>query len=487
LINCCISFFISVLKTGFLKKKEMTLPFFSIIVAIDNNFGISRFGEIPWTSSQDMKFFKDKTVGAGRNAVIMGRKTWESIPEDFRPLKDRQNIVISSTLKQDDYGNLIVIYTSLLDALSSLGSTMKAYDDIFIMGGEMLYKQVVSNYLYLCKRIYVTKFKANYECDKYFPFLKINSFKQFQDSSNTRDYVRFFYSPEKTHQEMQYIDLMKKLMNEGEHRTDRTGTGTLSLFGVRMEFDISKRLPLITTRKLDYNSILEEMLWIISGNTNSKLLEEKGINIWKGNSSKEFIESRGLKLVEGDCGPIYGFQLRHWGAEYKGCYTQDTVGGIDQLNKIITQIKEDPLSRRHVLSYWNVGQIDEMVLPPCHMLCQFYVSADKRNLDCMLYQRSGDICLGVPWNIAFYSTLTYMIANICNLAPRKFIHTIGDAHIYNNHIDNAKRQILRSPRPFPKLKLKNKMMLLDIDQFKLDSFCLENYTPCGDIRYKMCI
>jgi dihydrofolate reductase/thymidylate synthase len=370
----------------------MSLAPFSIIVAVDSANGIAKLneytkiGELPWDSKSDMKHFRDTTIGRGKNAVIMGRVTYESIPLNCRPLLQRHCIVISRTWKQEDHFN-ISICSSLIEALSILGGSIKNYDEIFIAGGEQIYKEALISFLYLCKKIYITKFKTDYECDQFFPLEKVKDFDMFQNVYKTKEYTRYFFTPNINHEEYQYLNSLKHIMENGESRPDRTGVGTTSIFGMKMEYDISERLPVITTKRVSINNILRELLFFISGKTDTRILEEQGCKIWKGNTSREFLDSRGLDYEEGDIGSAYGFQWRHWGAEYDGMQTDYTDKGVDQLSELITGIKEDPHSRRHILSAWNVSQLSTMALHPCHMMCQFYVSGDRKFLDCQLYQR----------------------------------------------------------------------------------------------------
>lgn len=290
-------------------------------------------------------------------------------------------------------------------------------------------------------------------------------------------------------EEQQYLNLVKDIIESGESRDDRTGTGTLSTFGEKMIFSLEDNtIPLITTRKLNWKSIVNELLWFISGSTDSKKLSEKGTKIWDANGSKDNLNKLGfIDREEGDLGPIYGFQWRHWGAEYIDKNKNDYYG-TDQLSWCIDQIKNNSSSRRIILSSWNVSDIDKMVLPPCHILCQFYVSKrdDIGELSCQLYQRSGDMGLGVPFNIASYSLLTILIAKICNLKPGKFIHILGDAHVYKDHIEALKIQIEREPKPFPKLKfldsIKEKEDLTEISEY---DFELIDYNYHSPISMKM--
>ena len=468
----------------------MSLCNFSIIVAIDSNGGIAREGNIPWTLRSDMKFFRDTTTGKNKNAIIMGRKTYQSIPSQHRPLPNRFNIVVSRTWKQEDFPG-VSICPSFVEALAMLGNTPRRYNEIFLVGGEMLYNEAIKDYLYLCNKIYVTRLKMDYECDQFFPWSSISHLvvegKMFLDIQKTRDYNRYFLEPDDSHEEYHYLNALRYIADNGESRPDRTGIGTKSIFGATMTFDISERLPVITTKRVSFDNILRELLFFVSGKTNTKVLEEQGVNIWKGNTSRSFLDSKELEYEEGDMGPGYGFQWRHWGADYDGCDESYHEKGIDQLKHLIEQIKENPHSRRHILSAWNVTQLEEMALPPCHLLAQFYVSGDRKYLDCQLYQRSADMFLGVPYNITSYSLLTCMIAHLTGLKPRKFSHVLGDAHIYNNHIEQAYKQLGRVPRPFPTLRFRRGAKIHEIDQFDFDSFVLEGYTSWPIISAPMAI
>ncbi len=283
--------------------------------------------------------------------------------------------------------------------------------------------------------------------------------------------------------EQQYISLVKEILDFGIERDDRTGTGTISSFGKSMRFSLRDNvIPLLTTKKIFWRGVVEELLWFISGGTDSKILSEKGIKIWDINGSREFLDKTGFKeRREGDLGPVYGFQFRHFGAEYIDCDTDYKGKGVDQLNLCIDMIKNDPNSRRILFTAWNPVDIKKMVLPPCHIFCQFYVSNGE--LSSLMYQRSADIGLGVPFNIGVYSLLTIMIAHITGLKPGEFIHTIGDAHIYKNHITPLKEQISREVRKFPKLFIKNDKK--DIDSFSFQDFELVGYDPHPTIKMDM--
>jgi thymidylate synthase len=257
----------------------------------------------------------------------------------------------------------------------------------------------------------------------------------------------------------QYHDLMQHVLDIGATKTDRTGTGTISVFGYQMRFDLQEGFPMLTTKKLHLKSILHELLWFLKGETNIKYLKDNGVSIWD-----EWADE------DGNLGPVYGSQWRSWQAA--------DGRTIDQITQVVNQIKTNPDSRRMIVSAWNVGEIDKMKLPPCHAFFQFYVADGK--LSCQLYQRSADIFLGVPFNIASYAILTLMMAQVCNLKPGEFIHTLGDAHLYSNHIDQAKLQLSRDFRKLPTLKINPEVK--DIFGFKFEDFTLEGYDPHPHIK-----
>lgn len=257
----------------------------------------------------------------------------------------------------------------------------------------------------------------------------------------------------------QYLDLLQRILDEGVVREDRTGTGTIGVFGHQMRFDLQEGFPLLTTKKLHLKSIIHELLWFIKGSTNVAYLQENGVRIWN-EWAKE----------DGELGPVYGYQWRSW-PDYKG-------GHIDQLGNVIRDIKQNPYSRRHIVSAWNVGQIDEMQLPPCHLLFQFYVANGK--LSCMLYQRSADTFLGVPFNIASYALLTMMVAQVCGLQPGEFVHTLGDTHIYMNHIEQVKLQMTRTPYALPRMRINPDVK--SIEDFKYEDFELIDYEAHPHIK-----
>lgn len=288
----------------------------------------------------------------------------------------------------------------------------------------------------------------------------------------------------------EYLDLVKHVLEKGEERKDRTGTGTISTFGYQLRIDLSKGFPLLTTKKVAFRVILGELLWFIKGSTNIQELCKKNIRIWnewpfdkyskskdyKGETIEEFIN----KIINdnefakkyGDLGPVYGKQWRDF-------------FGVDQLLKLEKDLKENPFSRRHILCAWNPAKVEEMALPPCHSFVQFYVSSDKKKLSCQLYQRSGDVFLGVPFNIASYALLTHMLASTCGYEVGEFVHTFGDVHIYKDHIEQVHEQLSRTPRPLPNLIIKTRVN--SIVDFKEEDFEIVNYDPYPIIKGKVSV
>ncbi|KAK6095922.1 Thymidylate synthase [Batrachochytrium dendrobatidis] len=315
------------------------------------------------------------------------------------------------------------------------------------------------------------------------------------------------------HPELQYLDLVRQIIGTGDLRKDRTGTGTLSLFAPpQLRFSLADNtLPLLTTKRTFLRPVFEELMWFIRGQTDSKILAGKGVHIWDANGSREALDRAGLgHRQEGDLGPIYGFQWRHFGASYENADTDYTGKGIDQLEKVIEQLVSNPTDRRIILSAWNPLAIPDMALPPCHILAQLYVSTPSEThpvprLSCQLYQRSCDMGLGVPFNIASYSLLTIMLAHVCGFEPGEFIHCLGDAHVYCNHIDALQTQLERTPRPFPKIFIKRNdtgtqlsdtvestaqkvaRLVREMETFEYEHIDVVGYTPHNKIAMDMSV
>lgn len=450
----------------------------SIIVALsENNNGIGLNGKLPWGKiPADLKHFKNLTTS---HAVIMGRRTWYSIPKEYRPLNNRANVVLSRCVNH--FGLGVQVAKNLDQALL----LCKNYTKIFIIGGEMLYKETFRRNI--VDFLYITYVDGDFAFDKKFPSFDMRSTRVVEKSQIIESggfYIRFIKY--RLHDEFQYLNLVKDVLEEGLERLDRTNIGTLALFGKRMRFSLlNKTIPLITTKRTYWKAIVTELLWFISGCTNSKTLEEQGVNIWKANSSREFLDSVGLAdNAVGDIGPNYGFQWRHFGAEYQGCGKNYLGQGVDQLQNVIRLIRTNPDSRRIVLSAWNPVDLNKMSLNPCHILVQFWVQ-DGLYLDSQMYQRSGDIGLGVPFNIASYALLTHMIAHITGLQARTFTHVLGDTHIYKTHVNALAEQLKRCPFTFPKVEMNKNIQ--NIDNFKVQDIRLINYQYHSSLKIPMAV
>lgn len=285
-------------------------------------------------------------------------------------------------------------------------------------------------------------------------------------------------------EEYQYIDLLKDVLENGEMIKGRNGN-VKTCVGSSMIFSLENdKIPILTTKKVAYKTCLKELLWFISGKTDNKILQDQNVKIWNGNASREFLDSRGLyDLSENDLGPVYGHQWRHFNAKYSDCSEDYNGKGVDQLKYVINCLKDpnERYSRRLIVSAWNPCQLDEMALPPCHLLMQFNVVGDK--LSCTMYQRSCDMGLGVPFNITSYCYLTHLIAHHCGLKPHEFIYHLGNIHIYDDHLDSMERQILREPLEFPTIKILNKRE--NINDYQFNDFLIENYHSHDNIKMEM--
>ena len=287
-----------------------------------------------------------------------------------------------------------------------------------------------------------------------------------------------------SHEEHQYLRLVRDVIDHGVSRPDRTGIGTLSKFGVQMRFSLRERFPLLTTKSVFWRGVAEELLWFVSGDTSAKTLQDKNIHIWDGNSSRDYLDSIGLTEREvGDLGPVYGWQWRHFGAQYKDMHTDYSGEGVDQLAQVVNALKHKPYDRRIIMSAWNPADLHKMALPPCHMFAQFYVADGE--LSCQMYQRSADLGLGVPFNIASYALLTCLLAHVCGLKRGDFVHVLGDAHVYNNHVDALREQLTRAPRLFPTLHIADHVKSLE--ECTYADLSISGYKPHGKIKMEMAV
>jgi len=496
---------------------------FQIVVAATTKGGVGMRGALPWRLSKDMAYFKKITTETREsdalNAVVMGRKTWESIPDKFRPLPGRLNIVLSRSgalAEANDENNVagaaatlpegVLVRKSIEDALSAIASSDKKVEKTFVIGGAQIYEEALKSDK--CEAVHLTEVEGEFECDAFIPAVDASKFKLYGQSrpimeKDTRyQFLTYVAADAETgkfrpkaaellppgcdvkHEEYQYLEMIREIINQGAVKGDRTGTGTISTFGNQMRFDLRRSFPLLTTKRVFWRGVAEELLWFVAGETNANKLADKNIHIWDGNGSREYLDSIGLNEREvGDLGPVYGFQWRHFGAEYTNMHADYTGKGVDQLAEVIHKIKNNPTDRRILLTAWNPAALKEMALPPCHMFCQFYVANGE--LSCQMYQRSCDMGLGVPFNIASYSLLTCMIAQVCDLKPGDFVHVCGDTHVYSNHVEPLEKQLVCEPRPFPILKINPDKK--DIDSFVFEDFEIVGYDPHPKIEMKMAV
>ena len=409
----------------------------NIIVAVDKNFGIGKDNNLPWDISEEMKIFRKKTYD---QICVVGRKTFETLPE----LKNRK-----------------VIQVSRKDLL--FDDVVKEYNDFFVIGGADLYSYVLRNHK-INSKIHISFIKNEYDCDTYFDKYLLKDFYILsKEYYNEFDHCEMIY---KKYGEYQYLELLKDVLENGEKRVGRNGS-IISDFSKHLKFDLREGFPLLTTKKMFLKGIIEELLWFLRGSTNSKELEEKGVNIWRGNSTREYLDSIGLfDYPEGELGPIYGFQWRSFN------------GKIDQLKYLLEELQLNN-SRRALISAWNPCQLKEQALPPCHLIYNFYKSNDN-SLSCMMYMRSSDLFLGLPFNIASTALLLMIIARLSGMKAKYIGISICDCHIYEEHIEEIKKQLERECYKFPEVKLEinnqEKDKIKIIETLKFEDFQLNNYT-----------
>lgn len=459
------------------------------IVAICQKKGIGLNGRAPWHIKEDLEFFKKMTLNS---VVIMGRCTYESIG---KPLCNRINIVVTKSPEkyssvQSSFDNIFFVrYENVFEVLRKFDFM---YPNVFVIGGKEIYELFFEN----IKTIYITQIDKNYEYDTVFPkipstfVLKNFSEKHYSEAEQcTFRFLKYERSNSTPNCDETYLNLSKKILESNSKiRDNRTNIPTISLFGEHVEFDISSSIPLLTTKRMAWKSCIEELLWFLRGNTDAKILKEKNVNIWNGNSSKEFLKKVGLDhLEEGDCGANYSFQWRYFGQDYidsKSEYTKDTTG--DQISYILNLLKNDPFSRRILLSAWNPNQLNKTVLPPCHVSCQFFVD-DSKKLSCHMYQRSCDVFLGLPFNIFSYAVLTHILAKKSDLIPDKLFISFGDVHIYSNHVEQVKDQLSRTTLSSPQLLLNENIKHKNIEDISIDDFEVIGYFPYPSIKGRMAI
>lgn len=493
---------------------------FNAIVCIDKYYGIGKNNKIPWKYNKDLQYFKDNTSdGKGKiNIVIMGNNTYKSIPKQYKPLNNRLNIIlskshISSILLPDLSNNNIRLYKKELyfskieNLLIYINKYEKYINIAWVIGGLNIYNLFLE--LQLINTFYITIIKKkSFECDIFLDYNKIkNKFKcinkQIIYDRNTNDKLKYallnklkkkdklIFKEYKfiNKEENNYINLINKIINKGIYTLDRTNVGTYSKFGVTCKYNIRNyRLPLFTHRKIFLRGIIEELIFFISGKTNSKILENNNINIWKGNTSREFLDKQGLThLNEGDMGASYPFQLKHFNATYIDCNTDYTNQGFNQLEYVIDLLKNNPTSRRILFSYWNPSDLKNTCLPACHLLYIFNVDLTKNELNCSFTQRSSD-SIATCFNICSASILVFMLCYITGYKPGKLYHHIGDCHVYNNNIEITKEFNKNIPNNFPLLYINDpNKEIKKIEDFKYKHFKLLFYKSYGQYKLNMAV
>lgn len=443
-------------------KSRMTSKFSVISAFTKRQRGIGFKNRLPWSIKEDMNWFKKITTSkyenTDGNTVIMGRKTWDSIPKKYKPLPGRQNVVLSRNVSCApiiSYASDATIWTDNID------SALRKKSKNFIIGGAGVYEQSILHDD--CEELYLTEIDETVynggeriECDTFFPKIP-KHFRKVEEIPGKTPGVtfqiwknwRYFESPE-----YQYIEMLREIIDHGEETIGRNGK-VLSIFGdFQHKFDLRDGFPMLTTKRMPFDIIMKELLFFMNGQTDAKLLASDGVHIWDGNTSRDFLDNRGLQhYAEGDMGPMYGWNWRNFGAKYTGCNTNYKSQGYDQLRQLINNIVTDPNSRRLLLTTYDPSKVRESVLAPCHGLTiQFNVSNGKY-LDCKMFQRSIDVALGYSFNIASYAAFTHIIAAATGLAPRYLFMTLGDTHIYEQHIPKVKRHFVRHPLKFPKFEI----------------------------------
>lgn len=511
---------------------------YNLIVALDNKNGISKDNKIPWYIKEDLKFFKQKTLN---NIVLMGRETYDSLPDNYKPLKNRFNIVLTRNeelLKNNhninnlyyfnfekELNNTLAIKNididnkykylhyfneikNLLINKRDLLNELNILENIYIIGGEYIYKLFLEMFKITeednkIDNIFITQIKKNYNCDKFFPFLTndyyLLNYSDNNYSENENCNYRFLQYIKKNNNsilkdsEEDYLSIAKNIINRNKNnltRNDRTGVGITSIFGTQIRYNISEFIPMLTTKKVAFKACIEELLWFLRGDTDNSILQNKKIRIWDGNSSKDYLNKIGLShLEENDCGACYGFQWRHFGAEYKDCKTDYENKGVDQVKYVLNLLKNDPYSRRIFLSAWNPSDLNKTCLPPCHVSIQFFVEEIDgiKHLSGHMYQRSADWFLGEPFNILSYTALIYLFAEICDMTPYELIISTGDTHIYLNHIKQMEEQINRTVLVKPILEINPDVKNKKIEEIQFEDFELIGYQSHLPIKGTMAV
>ena len=473
----------------------------NLIVAYDKkNNGIGKDNGIPWRISEDLRHFKEIT---NESVVIMGRKTWDSLPDSYKPLPNRTNVVI--TRNTDFYRKVfmknIIVLHSLDEAIECYVNNLNENKKVFIIGGEQLYKETLENHGDKVQRIYTTEVYSMPKDTEYsaiFPVDLLEKFTMYEVSEvkhENDNYFRYInyckHGLEKlwvNKEEQAYLDVLEMLYELPNFRDNRTEVRTKSSFGHMWKYDLRDTFPLLTTRRQFVRGIFEELMFYLSGSTDNTVLTDKNIHIWDGNTSRKFLDNRGLQhYPDGDMGETYGFNFRHFGANYANCKHSYKGKGYDQLENVIHLIKHNPTSRRMIITLWNPATLHKATLPSCLYLYQFHVNLEEKRLNLMINLRSSDYYLANNWNVCTGSFLVHMICNLegIDLSPGELTIVTGDTHIYENHMEAIGRTLTRTPRPFPKLVVKKKYKY--ITDFKYEDMKIVGYHPYPNISVDMVV
>ena len=479
-------------------------PNIELVAAISRNGVIGQNGGIPWNIPEDLAHFRQLTYG---HNILMGYNTWLSLPEPFRPLPGRTNIVLTSRGQEISDPSVKVI-----SHVEDIPSALDPEKTTYIIGGSKTYELfLTTSWLPTPSKLHITHIdmvvKEGADTVKFYhpAGYKITSYSAKHWSETEQCHYQYitYELDEDIHtinNDSAYTSLVRDILRNGHERTDRTGTGTISVFGRQIRFNLDGTIPILTTKYVPWKSVIKELLWFLKGQTDASILKSQGVGIWDGNTSREFLDARGLDhLPEGDIGAGYGFQWRHYGGTYKTCKDiYDSTIGYDQVAAVVEQLRTDPYSRRIYMTAWNPGALHMMALPPCHVSAQFYVEegsgagADagagaRPKLSCHMYQRSVDVFLGLPFNIMSYATLTYILAAMCDMTPHELVISTGDTHIYKDHLDQVQTQIRRGAYMEPVLVLSEVVKTKTVDELTIDDFDVVGYFHHGILKGKMSV
>jgi thymidylate synthase len=511
---------------------QMPIKLIACVCPYGGKLAIGRGNDLLFNLKKDLAHFKaittarfdggDTESNIKKNVVVMGRKTWYSLPPGSRPLGDRINIVLSddAALRQQHPIPKKTLFTKKSPKYDkdiyfmNFDQFVDFYNDtnanVFVIGGGQVYSLFLNHPTLKPTSVHLTEvygasFTHNNGPDVFMPALDASYVLEsispplFENGISFRflDYTTRKSTGNRSCQESKYLELCADVLVNGSKRIDRTSVGTISSFGKQLKMDISGGVPLLTTKRVPWKHCIAELLWFLRGDTDAKVLQRQGVKIWDGNTSREFLDSKNLKhYKEGILGPGYGWNWRFFGANYAQAFADtsdvDTskIGGVDQIQHVIHELKTNPFSRRILVSAWNPCQLDQVALPPCHFAFQFYVEEDmtgQKHLSCHFMHRSQDLFLGSPFNIFSYTMLTHIIAMKTDMKPKHLVMTVSDAHIYQNHVDQMVEQLSRTPRSLPVVVINPEVKHKDFKNIELSDFSMIGYFPYPAIKAPMAV